>query len=664
MADTANFVLEFTRMDQADRPHAFTFAPQKYTLRTPGGGTGQAEFPWTEELLADLQELGSQRQPDVVRRIGQRLADFLDAAGWDRCEAGIVAAAQSRRPIFVTIRSFAAELYMLPWELAVVRPAGQPLGGVQGVVVRYEWPDTVTTPDTIPAALRRRRVLLAWSAAGGGVPAAGLVAALRDALGDDFRPDRDVLPHVTPETLAAALVHAETVGPPIDVLHLLCHGVRMGDSFGLRLGDVEGDIVDVDAGRMQLLLQPHAGMVRLVALLACDSGNPGTVDNQLGSVAQLLHRVGFRAVLSSRFVLSTKGAVGFARSFYSALARPNAALSRAFVAARQSLARTVNELDWESLQLHAREDDGDEGLPAIAAVAPAAVPPPSVQPSRRGVAAVLLTIGLVAAGVGAFAIFAEGEAAPPVQPVSPQPEPPEPQPPEPQPPEPEPPEPKPSPCEIALRHQILYESNQWRLDPPDEKLLIRVVDLLRRRPEVAVEIVGHTDDREGTGVPRDELARRRAGGVRELLVARGVDGSRVVAVGRGDADPQAENATTAGRQRNRRVEFRPTNCANVGPVELPTESPIKDEKKPARPWQEPELVSCARKYLSSGEDSTLRVTVKITPGSGPADVVIAEPAIALPGLRDCIIRQIRAIVPHDAPGETVTKSYRVGKSHG
>jgi len=50
-----------------------------------------------------------------------------------------------------------------------------------------------------------------------------------------------------------------------------------------------------------------------------------------------------------------------------------------------------------------------------------------------------------------------------------------------------------------------------------------------------------------------ELSAARAGSVVRMLAAQGVDPSRLAAVGYGEFQPVADNATAAGRARNRRV---------------------------------------------------------------------------------------------------------------
>lgn len=412
MPDAYDLVLEFSRSENAGQPHAFRFAPQHYLLRTPGGGFESAEFPWTPELLADLAEARAPgRAPETIHRIGETLRAFLAAAGWVQHEAAIVRAAREGAPIFITIRSAAAELYALPWEFVALKSTGQLLGGIPGLVVRYEWPEAPSFPDRAQGT-RVGRVLFAWSAAGGAVPAEGHLAALTAAfagLPAAFDPARDVVAHASYAGLAEALGRAAEVGPPIDALHLLCHGAALGQSYGLALDDAAGpgSAVVVDAGRMQQLLAPHAGMVRVVVLAACDSGNSGAPGNHLGSVAQMIHRAGVRAMIASRFPLSAAGSTRLAAALFASLARGET-LEGAFLDARDALLRDPSQLDWASVQLYSRPADGDAtrplALPGVAPPAPVSVMPvPVPVPAASKVwARVGVASALAALGLGAF----------------------------------------------------------------------------------------------------------------------------------------------------------------------------------------------------------------------------------------------------------------------
>jgi hypothetical protein len=355
--------LDLSRAAHAERPFAFVFGAQSNQFRSAGGGLKEATFPWDELLLADLGAMHrSGRDPIVVQRLGNRLRAFLAPTNWPVLEAKLREAVAQDRPVVVTIRAAAAELYALPWELLTIEATGQHIGEVPGVLVRYEWPDTQTAPQPEALPPGTGRLLLAWS---GHVPAAEHQAAIQDACAAGSHPFdvvQDVLPDVSCGRLSSKLDAATKEGRSIAVLHLLCHGTAIGSTFGLALnGDESRDgVVAVDAERLRQILAPHAGTLRLVVLAACDSGNAGALGNQLGSVAQDLHRVGIAAVIASRFPLSTSGSRRLARMLYQRLLAGSSTLEDAFLAARRHLAEDATQLDWASLQLYARATDGSE----------------------------------------------------------------------------------------------------------------------------------------------------------------------------------------------------------------------------------------------------------------------------------------------------------------
>ncbi len=77
-------------------------------------------------------------------------------------------------------------------------------------------------------------------------------------------------------------------------------------------------------------------------------------------------------------------------------------------------------------------------------------------------------------------------------------------------------------------------------------------------PDVKIAVEGFTDNR-GAAAANRRLSQARANAVREYLIGKGVDASRISAKGFGPARPAAPNTTDAGRAQNRRVEIRRTN---------------------------------------------------------------------------------------------------------
>lgn len=81
-----------------------------------------------------------------------------------------------------------------------------------------------------------------------------------------------------------------------------------------------------------------------------------------------------------------------------------------------------------------------------------------------------------------------------------------------------------------------------------------LAEALTNNPEINVQIDGHTDW-VGSGAYNMDLSERRADSVRSYLIDRGVSPSRLRAAGYGEHLPVADNDSSEGRSRNRRVEI-------------------------------------------------------------------------------------------------------------
>ena len=102
---------------------------------------------------------------------------------------------------------------------------------------------------------------------------------------------------------------------------------------------------------------------------------------------------------------------------------------------------------------------------------------------------------------------------------------------------------------------VNFEFDSARLTQESYESLNRVARSLKEWPEVRVEIGGHTDD-TGTDEYNMELSQRRADAVRDYLMSKGINGSRLEAKGYGKTDPITRSDTEEARAQNRRVELK------------------------------------------------------------------------------------------------------------
>lgn len=102
---------------------------------------------------------------------------------------------------------------------------------------------------------------------------------------------------------------------------------------------------------------------------------------------------------------------------------------------------------------------------------------------------------------------------------------------------------------------IQFESDRDMIKAVSYPILDNVVNVMRNNPHYRLEITGHTDS-TGDESHNLDLSQRRAKAVKEYLVGRGIDPSRIRSNGYGSSRPVATNNTSEGRALNRRVEFK------------------------------------------------------------------------------------------------------------
>ena len=102
---------------------------------------------------------------------------------------------------------------------------------------------------------------------------------------------------------------------------------------------------------------------------------------------------------------------------------------------------------------------------------------------------------------------------------------------------------------------VNFENGSDVLLSGTEHVLQNAATTLNNYPDLQIEVAGHTDS-AGAGDLNYGLSERRAKTVRNYLIRYGVAEDRLIAVGYGESQPVADNATAEGRATNRRVELR------------------------------------------------------------------------------------------------------------
>ncbi len=108
--------------------------------------------------------------------------------------------------------------------------------------------------------------------------------------------------------------------------------------------------------------------------------------------------------------------------------------------------------------------------------------------------------------------------------------------------------------DLQTTTRIQFKINTADLAELSKQVLDQVAEILKEAPGVQIEVQGHTDNL-GNARYNMELSQKRADSVRNYLVTRGIDATRLTAVGYGPTRPVATNTTKQGRITNRRVVF-------------------------------------------------------------------------------------------------------------
>ena len=111
------------------------------------------------------------------------------------------------------------------------------------------------------------------------------------------------------------------------------------------------------------------------------------------------------------------------------------------------------------------------------------------------------------------------------------------------------------PSKPVVLQNVFFETGSATLSSTSDTELDELANTLLANEQIKVQIAGHTDN-VGSTADNLLLSQQRAKSVVQALIQRGVAQSRLSAVGYGETQPIATNDSEAGRQQNRRTEFR------------------------------------------------------------------------------------------------------------
>jgi len=107
-------------------------------------------------------------------------------------------------------------------------------------------------------------------------------------------------------------------------------------------------------------------------------------------------------------------------------------------------------------------------------------------------------------------------------------------------------------------HLVIYfNHNSFEISDRSLGILNRLAKLLLNKQDAKISITGYTDS-TGSKSYNDAIAKKRADKVEKYLINKGVNRSKITAVGLGAQNFIASNKTENGRKLNRRVEIELT----------------------------------------------------------------------------------------------------------
>jgi len=99
---------------------------------------------------------------------------------------------------------------------------------------------------------------------------------------------------------------------------------------------------------------------------------------------------------------------------------------------------------------------------------------------------------------------------------------------------------------------IYFNSGKSTIKSESYKDLDKLAEIFNAHPEVKASIEGHTDS-QGNDQMNMNLSKARAKAVKDYLIKKGVPADHLSSEGYGETRPVADNSTSAGRAKNRRV---------------------------------------------------------------------------------------------------------------
>jgi OmpA-OmpF porin, OOP family len=101
---------------------------------------------------------------------------------------------------------------------------------------------------------------------------------------------------------------------------------------------------------------------------------------------------------------------------------------------------------------------------------------------------------------------------------------------------------------------INFDSGKATIKHESMPIVEQIIEMMKQAEDIKLSVEGHTDS-EGTNESNLKLSEARAKAVVEAIVKAGIGAARLSSAGFGEEKPIADNSTSEGKAKNRRVEL-------------------------------------------------------------------------------------------------------------
>lgn len=108
---------------------------------------------------------------------------------------------------------------------------------------------------------------------------------------------------------------------------------------------------------------------------------------------------------------------------------------------------------------------------------------------------------------------------------------------------------------IEIHEKIQFDYDQATIRPESSSLMNEIASVIHKNPQIKKIRIEGNASAEGSPQHNQKLSEDRARSVMKYLTDHGVAAGELVSIGYGADRPIADNASAAGREQNRRVEF-------------------------------------------------------------------------------------------------------------